>query len=164
MATPSFRTAASRLRPSAATLRLSLRSEGLRATPQRVSVLEVLAAASDHLSADDVWFALRSGGASVSRATVYRTLALLTESGYVRGVDLGQDQKCYDSNYADHPQHGHLICEECAKIVEFESDQIQKLESEIGRQLGFQIKTQRLQITGSCQEFRKLGVCTKKRG
>jgi Fur family transcriptional regulator, ferric uptake regulator len=104
----------------------------------------------------------RARDKSVSRATVYRTLPLLTESGYVREVDFGQDQKFYDSNYADHPRHSHLICEECAKIVEFESDQIQKLESEIGRQLGFQIKTERLQITGSCQEFRKLGVCTKK--
>jgi Fur family ferric uptake transcriptional regulator len=98
----------------------------------------------------------------VSRATVYRTLPLLTASGLVREMDFGKDYKFYDPNYADHPNHNHIICNDCEKIVEFESDKIEKLESEITRRLGFSIKTQRLQITGSCEELKKLGACKKK--
>ena len=93
---------------------------------------------------------------------MYRTLPLLTESGLVREMDFGQDHKFYDPNYAEHPHHNHIICQDCGKIVEFESQKIAQLENEISRRLGFSVKAHRLQITATCEEFRKLGVCSKK--
>ena len=99
---------------------------------------------------------------TVSRATVYRTLPLLTESGLVREMDFGKDYKFYDPNYAEHPNHNHIICSDCEKIVEFESEKLEKLENEISHRLGFAIKAQRLQITASCEELKKAGTCTKK--
>ena len=99
---------------------------------------------------------------SVSRATVYRTLPLLTESGLVREMDFGKDYKFYDPNYAEHPHHNHIICQDCEKIVEFESEKIEKLENEISHRLGFSVKAHRLQITASCEEFKRLGACRKK--
>jgi Fur family ferric uptake transcriptional regulator len=98
----------------------------------------------------------------VSRATVYRTLPLLTESGLVREMDFGKEQKYYDPNYAEHPHHNHIICLDCGKIVEFDSRKIERLESEISQRLGFAAKAHRLQITATCEEFRKLGRCAKK--
>lgn len=141
-----------------------LGSKGLRLTAQRQAIIDSVFGTEEHFTAEQLLAWARERDRSVSRATVYRTLPLLAESGYVREVDFGKDQKYFDSNYADHPHHSHLICEECAKIVEFESDKIQKLENEISQNLGFQIKTQRLQITGSCEEFKKFGACSKKRG
>ena len=98
----------------------------------------------------------------MSRATVYRTLPLLTESGLVREMDFGKDYKFYDPNYADHPNHNHIICQDCDKIVEFESKKIDRIESEISHKLGFAVKSQRLQITASCEELKKMGSCRKK--
>jgi Fur family ferric uptake transcriptional regulator len=101
---------------------------------------------------------------SVSRATVYRTLPLLTKSGLVREMDFGEDHKFYDPNYAEHPRHSHIICQDCGKIVEFESEKIERLENHISRRLGFSVEAHRLQITATCEEFRKLGACSKKHG
>jgi Fur family ferric uptake transcriptional regulator len=77
-------------------------------------------------------------------------------------MDFGKDYKFYDPNYAEHPQHNHIICQDCQKIVEFESDKLEELENEISRRLGFSIQEQRLQITASCEEFKKRGSCSKK--
>ena len=141
-----------------------LTTRNLRLTAQRRAIIETVFSTSAHFTADQLLSWSRRRDKSVSRATVYRTLPLLTESGLVREMDFGKDYKFYDPNYAEHPNHNHIICNDCEKIVEFESDKIEKLENEITRQLGFSIKTQRLQITGSCEELKKLGACKKKRG
>ena len=77
-------------------------------------------------------------------------------------MDFGKDYMYYDPNYADHPHHSHIICNDCERIVEFESEKIEKLETEISQKLGFSVKAQRLQITGSCEQMKKLGVCKNK--
>jgi len=104
----------------------------------------------------------RARDKSVSRATIYRTLPLLTESGLLREMDFGKDYKFYDPNYAQHPNHNHIICQDCDKIVEFDSDKIEKIENEITHRLGFSVKSHRLQITATCEDLKKLGACKKK--
>lgn len=139
-----------------------LESRSLRLTSQRHAIIDTVFSTEEHFTADQLLEWSRERDKSVSRATVYRTLPLLTESGLVREMDFGKDHKVYDPNYADHPNHNHIICQDCEKIVEFESEKIKKLETEISHQLGFSIQTQRLQITGSCEELKKLGACKKK--
>jgi Fur family transcriptional regulator, ferric uptake regulator len=139
-----------------------LARKNLRMTAQRQAIIESVFGTDEHFTAEQLLDWSRERDKSVSRATVYRTLPLLTESGLVREMDFGKDHKFYDPNYAAHPNHSHIICEECHKIVEFDSEQIAHLESEISRELGFSVKAQRLQITGSCEEFQKLGACKKK--
>ncbi len=141
-----------------------LTRNNLRITSQRQAIVDTVFSTDLHFTAEQLLEWSRRRDKSVSRATVYRTLPLLTESGLVREMDFGKDYKFYDPNYADHPNHNHIICNDCEKIVEFESDKIEKLESEITRRLGFSIKTQRLQITGTCEELKKLGACRKKSG
>ena len=140
-----------------------LAEKGVRMTSQRRAIIDAVFSTEEHFTAEQLLEWSRARDKSVSRATVYRTLPLLTESGLVREMDFGKDYKFYDPNYAEHPNHNHLICNDCDKIVEFESDRIEKLESEISQRLGFSLKAQRLQITGSCEELKKLGAC-KKRG
>ena len=133
-----------------------------RITSQRQAIVETVFSTDRHFTAEQLLAWSRRRDRSVSRATVYRTLPLLTESGLVREMDFGKECKFYDPNYADHPNHNHIICNDCDKIVEFESDRIEKLEGEISRRLGFSIKAQRLQINGSCEELKKLGACKKR--
>ena len=140
-----------------------LASKQLRLTSQRQAIIDTVFDTEEHFTAEQLLDWSRERDQSVSRATVYRTLPLLTESGLVREMDFGKDYKFYDPNYADHPNHSHIICQDCEKIVEFESDKIARLEDEITHQLGFSVKTQRLQITGTCEEMKRLGICKKKR-
>ncbi|MBI3417595.1 MAG: transcriptional repressor [Verrucomicrobia bacterium] len=140
-----------------------LARKSLRITAQRQAIVDSVFGTDQHFTAEQLleWSRARDG--SVSRATVYRTLPLLTESGLVREMDFGKDHKYYDPNYAHHPNHNHIICQDCERIVEFESDKIDKLENEISRKLGFSVTSQRLQITASCEALKKSGACKNRR-
>ena len=141
-----------------------LTQKNLRLTAQRQAIIETAFGTRRHFTAEQLLQWARRRDKSVSRATVYRTLPLLTESGLVREMDFGKDYKFYDPNYAEHPHHNHIICQDCDKIVEFESDKIEQLENEITHRLGFSVRTHRLQITATCEQLKKLGACNKKRG
>ena len=134
----------------------------MRLTGPRRAIIGTVFSTEKHFTAEELLNWARRRDKSVSRATVYRTLPLLTESGLVREMDFGKEQKYYDPNYAEHPHHNHIICLDCGKIVEFDSRQIEQFEDEITRRLGFSAKAHRLQITATCEEFRKLGRCSKK--
>lgn len=139
-----------------------LARKNLRITTQRQIIIDTVFSTEEHFTAEQLLDWSREKDPSISRATVYRTLPLLTESGLVREMDFGKDHRFYDPNYADHPDHNHIICNDCERIVEFESDKLFKLEHEITRKLGFSIKAQRLQITANCEELKKAGTCKNK--
>src|ERR1051326_1960010 len=139
-----------------------LARKSLRLTAQRRAIIDTLFETDQHFTAEQLLAWSRRRDKSVSRATVYRTLPLLTESGLVREMDFGKDYKFYDPNYAEHPRHNHIICQDCDKIVEFDSKKIEKLENEISQRLGFALKDHRLQITATCEQLKKLGACRKK--
>jgi Fur family ferric uptake transcriptional regulator len=134
----------------------------LRVTAQRRAIIDTVFGTQQHFTADQLLAWSRERDKSVSRATVYRTLPLLTESGLVREMDFGKDHKIYDPNYAEHPRHNHIICEDCQKIVEFDSAKLERLETDISRRLGFSVTAHRLQISASCEELKKHGTCKKK--
>lgn len=139
-----------------------IEGKGLRLTSQRMAIIDTVFSTEEHFTADQLLEWSRNRDRSVSRATVYRTLPLLTESGLVREMDFGKDYKYYDPNYAEHPNHNHIICQDCDHIVEFESEKIEKLEDEITNNLGFSLKTQRLQINANCEELKRMGSCRNK--
>ena len=139
-----------------------LEEKNLRITAQRRAIVDTVFGTDQHFTAEQLLEWAREKDSSVSRATVYRTLPLLTESGLVHEMDFGKDYKIYDPNYADHPNHNHIICDDCDKIVEFESDRLDKLEDEISTGLGIKVKTQQLRINASCEAMTRLGECKNK--
>jgi Fur family ferric uptake transcriptional regulator len=140
-----------------------LAQKNLRVTAQRQAIIAAAFSTQQHFTAEQLLAWTRRRDKSVSRATVYRTLPLFTESRLVREMDFGKDYKFYDPNYAEHPHHNHIICQDCDKIVEFESEKIEKLENEITHRLGFAVRAHRLQITATCELLKKVGACKKKR-
>jgi Fur family transcriptional regulator, ferric uptake regulator len=139
-----------------------LEGKNLRMTSQRKAIIDTVFGTEEHFTAEQLLEWARERDKSVSRATVYRTLPLLIESQMVQEMDLGRDNKYYDPNYAEHPQHNHIICQDCDKIVEFEDEKLGQLEEEISKQLGFSLRTQKLQISASCDKLKKLGACKNK--
>jgi Fur family ferric uptake transcriptional regulator len=141
-----------------------LAGKRLRLTSQRRTIIDTAFSTSQHFTAEQLLSWSRRQDQSVSRATVYRTLPLLTESGLVREMDFGKDYKFYDPNYADHPRHNHIICQDCDKIVEFESASLERIENKITQRLGFSPQSHRLQISARCEELKRRGTCAKKGG
>jgi Fur family ferric uptake transcriptional regulator len=136
-----------------------LLESGLRRTVQRDAIIEAAFSHTDHYTAEELLVRARGIEPSVSRATVYRTLPLLVESGLLKELDLGKDQMLYDPNYIDHPRHSHLICIDCNRIVEFEDRNIDTLENCITKRLGFSPAKKQTRIEATCDEFKRSGAC-----
>jgi len=139
-----------------------IQASGLRRTIQRDAIIEAAFSHTDHYTAEELLVRARAVEPSVSRATVYRTLPLLVESGLLKELDLGKDQMLYDPNYIDHPRHSHLICIDCNRIVEFEDRNIDTLENCITKRLGFSPVKKLTRIEASCDALRRNGLCVHK--
>ena len=138
-------------------------AKGLRKTVQRDAIVAAAFSTTEHYTAEDLLAMARRIEPSVSRATVYRTLPLLVESGVLKEMDFGRDHKIYDPNYNEHPHHNHLICTDCDKIVEFEDQHIELLEDCISKRLGFSPASKSLRIEASCDQLKKMGAGEKRK-
>jgi Fur family transcriptional regulator, ferric uptake regulator len=136
-----------------------LADKGLRKTAQRDAIIEAAFGTDEHFTAEDLLTMARAIEKSVSRATVYRTLPLLVECGVLREMDFGKDQKYYDPNFNKHPNHNHLICVDCDRIVEFEDLNIDTLENCITKRLGFSPAAKIVRIEATCDQLKMHGEC-----
>jgi Fur family ferric uptake transcriptional regulator len=134
----------------------------LRRTLQRDAIVQAAFSTKEHFTAEGLLEMARKIDPTVSRATIYRTLPLLVASGVLREMDFGKDQKFYDPNFVDRPNHNHLICVDCHKILEFEDRHMEVLEDCITNRLGFSPTEKTLRIEGKCDELRVFGVCKKR--
>lgn len=140
-----------------------LSGKGLRRTIQREAIIEAAFSTREHYTAEELLVMARRIEKSVSRATVYRTLPLLVESGLLHELNLGSDTKVYDPNFVEHPTHNHLICVDCNKIIEFEDMNMELLENCISRRLGFSPASKAVKIEGHCDELKTKGTCRHRR-
>jgi len=131
-----------------------LRGRSLPVTSQREQVAEALFSSTRHLSADEIEQALRERGVHVGKATIYRTLDLLAESGMISERDFGEGFRRYE-RVPGHPHHEHLVCLRCGKVVEFSNDRLERLKSLVAEEYGFQHSHHRLEIYGVCRECRQ---------
>jgi len=139
----------------------TMRTQGLRLTSQRKTITEVAFGNREHFSAESLLARSCRRNAKVSRATVYRTLAFLVRAGLLRQVGIGQSSPLYDPNFADHPRHGHFVCVDCHKIVEFHDHCLDVRESIVTKDHGFSPKRVNLQIEATCDALREKGVCPR---
>jgi len=138
-----------------------LASKGLRKTTQRDAIIEAAFSTDRHYTADELLEMSRQVDPTVSRATVYRTLPILVDSGLLRELDLAQGRKVYDPNFVDHPHHNHLICLDCQSILEFEDLNMELLENCMAKRMGFTPANKQVRIEARCDELRLKGACRR---
>ncbi len=139
-----------------------IEEKGLRKTVQRDAIIRAAFSTKEHFTAEGLLEMARKIEPSVSRATVYRTLPLLVETGTLREMDFGTDYKFYDPNFNDRPTHAHLICQDCNKIFEFEDAHIDILENCISHRMGFAPMSKTLKIEGKCIALGRDGKCDER--
>ena len=135
-----------------------VRHHALRLTPQREKLVEHILSRHDHYTADELYEDLRRKDKSISRATVYRTLALLEEAGFVKKMRLNETRAVYE-HVIGHDHHDHLICNQCWRIVEFVDGDIERLQRNVAEKNGFFLEEHSLKLYGVCQGFRDTGKC-----
>jgi Fur family ferric uptake transcriptional regulator len=124
-----------------------LRIHGLRVTPQRLVVLEVLQRAQGHLSVEEIHAQVRVQHPALSAVTVYRVLETLEGHGLVaRGV-LGDRLVRWELVAG---AHHHLVCRHCAAIVELGDEPFQRLASDLTASYGIQVNLRHLALEGLC--------------
>lgn len=120
------------------------RDKGLRLTGPRRVILNVLAKATDHPDAIEVHRRASLIDPTIAIATVYRTVRLLEDSGILESHAFGDGRTRYEP--ADREHHDHLINIETGDVIEFRSDEIERLQEEIVRAHGFEIVSHRFEI------------------
>jgi Fur family transcriptional regulator, ferric uptake regulator len=127
-----------------------LRGRGQRVTGERLALFEEIFSHHGHIDAEELLATMRARGAKISRATVYRNLDLLVDSGLARKQLLGDRRFLYEHVHGGQGQHDHLVCTGCGRVVEFVSPGIAALQGEICRAHGFVPGRHTLQISGLC--------------
>ena len=129
-----------------------LASKGVRMTPQRRALIEVIQGAEQHLDAVSLLERARQREPNIDRATVYRTIELLKKLRLVDELDLMHlEGEKHFYEVKTRREHVHLACLRCGRIEEFSSPIFERLKDEITRQAGFAIKVTRLEVGGSCR-------------
>lgn len=118
---------------------------GLKMTGQRRIILQVLSEADDHPNVETVFARARNMDASVSIATVYRTLHLLDEMNLVQRHDFNENYSRFEANL-DH--HHHLIDLATGEVIEFQDEELEKLKERIAARLGYELVDHRLELYG----------------
>ena len=123
-----------------------LSTRSLRVTNQRIAIFQAAFYSDDHFTAEELMTQAKVLDPSVSRATVYRTLPILTESGLVKEVDIGKDYKFYMSNRNATTFKAQVICVDTDRIIEVDAPFMEWYGRAVTEKLGLQLVSQRLQI------------------
>jgi len=116
-----------------------LKKAGLRATLPRIRILQILEESDQkHLSADDVYKVLLEGDEDVGLATVYRVLTQFEAAGLVIRHHFDTGHSVFEVNRGRH--HDHMICLKTGKVIEFENEEIERLQREIADEYGYEIE------------------------
>ncbi len=133
-----------------------LDKEGYRLTGPRRLVLEEVAGRDAPFTSADLWASVQRSAPSVGRATVFRTLDLLTKLGVVQRIhEDASGGRCHAYIVCDQSHHHHLICSGCGSVADFHEDRtLDALVREIERRTDFKVEGHRLELVGQCAECR----------
>ena len=134
-------------------LTLALQQAGMRITPQRTAICELLTVSEEHPTAAMIYDDLKPRFPSMSLATVYNTLDVLVEIGAINVLgQAGDDTVHYD---ADTEPHVNLACLSCNKIVDIPSEHVSHLDEEITAASGYKLLGARVLYYGLCPDCQR---------
>jgi Fur family peroxide stress response transcriptional regulator len=138
-----------------ARLQEACRRAGVKLTHQRLEIFREVLSSHEHPDADAVYRAVQRRLPTVSLDTVYRTLALLAELGFVTTLGPRRESVRYDANLAP---HHHFVCERCGMARDFESAELSTLAlpAEV-RRLG-EVTALHLEVRGICAACARHGA------
>ncbi len=127
-----------------------LKKLGLKLTPQRLAVLNLLEGNTKHPSAEEIYNELKPRHPSLSLATVYNTLEVLVKAGELQEVRIKAEKRCFDPNPAP---HGHFLCRICESVHDLD---IKPLEIQTPCNVkGYLVEEYMIYFYGICPECRK---------
>ncbi len=126
-----------------------LEEHNLRKTTERIMILEEIYSRNDHFDAEELYMDFQNRNQLISRATIYNTLELLSDSGFIRRNQFGANKTRYEKA-GNFRQHDHLICLDCNKISEFCDPRLQQIQQTVSNVMQFEIQSHDLLLFGKC--------------
>ena len=119
-------------------------SKGMRMTDQRRIIARVLSASEDHPDVEELYHRCARIDEHISISTVYRTVKLFEDAGIIERHDFREGRARYEQMRDEH--HDHLINLRTGEVIEFKSEEIEALQAEVARRLGFRLVEHRLEL------------------
>tara|TARA_B100000989_G_scaffold296740_1_gene280641 strand:- start:260 stop:691 length:432 start_codon:yes stop_codon:yes gene_type:complete len=119
-------------------------SHGLKMTDQRRVIARVLAESDDHPDVEMLYQRASEVDPNISIATVYRTVRLFEEAGIIEKHDFGDGRSRYEEATEEH--HDHLIDLRSGRVIEFTNEQIEHLQEQVAKELGYRLVDHRLEL------------------
>ena len=129
-------------------------AKGMRMTEQRRVIARVLAAADDHPDVEELYRRCAAVDDRISISTVYRTVKLFETEGILERLDFRDGRSRYEQAAREH--HDHLINLETGDVIEFRSEEIERLQALVARELGYDLVGHRLELHGRRRTSRKV--------
>jgi Fur family ferric uptake transcriptional regulator len=119
-------------------------AKGMRMTEQRRIIARVLAGSADHPDVEELYRRCAEIDQHISISTVYRTVKLFEDSGIIERHDFREGRARYEQIPDSH--HDHLINLRSGQVIEFQSEEIERLQAEVARKLGYRLVDHRLEL------------------
>jgi len=119
-------------------------AKGMRMTEQRRVIARVLAESGDHPDVEELFRRCAKVDDCISISTVYRTMRLFEDAGIIERHDFRDGRARYETSPDTH--HDHLINLRTGEVIEFQSEEIERLQSEVARRLGYKLVDHRLEL------------------
>ncbi len=131
-----------------------IKNEGLRLTDQRKRIINYFCGQNRHYTAEKLYSELKKRIPYIGFATVYRTLHLLVNAGLARKTRFRDNITRFEP-FGKKKHHDHMICLGCGTIIEFDNQEIEKLQKKVAKKYHFFIESHKLELYGYCKECRQ---------
>ncbi|MGN1230283.1 MAG: Fur family transcriptional regulator [Anaerotignum sp.] len=129
-----------------------LREKGLKVTPQRIAVYNMLCNSMEHPNAEMIYKTLEPTNPTMSLATVYKTLDFFKQLGLVQELNVGEPSSRYDAVVQCHP---HTVCKVCGRVEDLRLEALTEVTKKLVPDLDFDIAYEQLILYGTCKDCRK---------
>jgi Fur family transcriptional regulator, ferric uptake regulator len=129
-----------------------LRERGLKSTAPRDDIARVFFDLGRHVNAEELYGEVKKINPHVGYATIYRTLKLLKECELLSERHFDEGQARYEVVGEHH--HDHFICENCGKIIEFENEDLERIQQVVAQKMGVLLQRHKMELYGLCADCR----------
>jgi Fur family ferric uptake transcriptional regulator len=132
----------------------TLKAKGLKLTPQRRLIVDVIHEATGHLTAEEIIKDVQAKMPGVNKSTIYRTLELLEKAGCVYKSELGNE---FIYHHDEEGHHHHLVCSRCGKTVDCDENLFTPVQRSLKNKYNFSVDFKHIVMTGVCEKCRSRG-------
>jgi Fur family transcriptional regulator, ferric uptake regulator len=127
----------------------TFKEKGLRLTPQRMLIADIIHNAKGHLTAEEIITSVQAKMPGVNKSTIYRTLELLEKAGCVYKSELGEESIYH---HAEEGHHHHLVCSRCGKTIDCDEDLFTTVQRSLREKYNFRVDFKHVVMSGVCGE------------